>query len=208
MSFKTEQEDFWAGDFGEEYIKRNSGDKLLASNLNFFAHSLKRTNPFASCIEFGPNLGMNLKALKLLYPDLKLSGVEINKLAAERLKNFLPDTAIYKESIIDFIPKQHWDLVLVKGVLIHINPAYLKKVFDNLYKASSRYILLAEYYSRNFTSMDYRGHKDKLFKSDFCGDLLDQHNNLQLIDYGFVYHRDTNFPQDDISWFLLEKVIK
>jgi spore coat polysaccharide biosynthesis protein SpsF len=26
-----------------------------------------------------------------------------------------------------------------------------------------------------------------------------------LIDYGFVYHRDTAHPQDDITWFLLEK---
>ena len=32
MIFKTEQEEFWAGDFGIEYIDRNKGDKLLASN--------------------------------------------------------------------------------------------------------------------------------------------------------------------------------
>ena len=35
MTFKTEQEAFWAGNFGTEYIKRNQGDDLLASNLNF-----------------------------------------------------------------------------------------------------------------------------------------------------------------------------
>ena len=29
---------------------------------------------------------------------------------------------------------------------------------------------------------------------------------LQLIDYGFQYHGDHNFPQDDITWFLMEKV--
>jgi spore coat polysaccharide biosynthesis protein SpsF len=26
-----------------------------------------------------------------------------------------------------------------------------------------------------------------------------------LVDYGFAYHRDPAFPQDDITWFLLEK---
>ena len=41
MSFKTEQESFWAGDFGTEYISRNQGDTLLASNLDFFAKSLR-----------------------------------------------------------------------------------------------------------------------------------------------------------------------
>ena len=33
------------------------------------------------------------------------------------------------------------------------------------------------------------------------GSILD----LTLLDYGFLYHRDNNFPQDDISWFLIEK---
>lgn len=33
--YKTEQEAFWAGDFGTEYIGRNDSDQLLASNLNF-----------------------------------------------------------------------------------------------------------------------------------------------------------------------------
>ena len=35
MTFKTEQEAFWAGDFGTKYIQRNQGDALLASNLDF-----------------------------------------------------------------------------------------------------------------------------------------------------------------------------
>ena len=53
--------------------------------------------------------------------------------------------------------------------------------------------------------MAYRGHEGKLFKRDFAGELLDKYPDLKLIDYGFVYHRDTNFPQDDCTWFLLEK---
>jgi len=28
---------------------------------------------------------------------------------------------------------------------------------------------------------------------------------MQLVDYGFAYRRDPNFPQDDITWFLMEK---
>lgn len=41
MTFKTEQESFWAGEFGNEYIGRNEGDQLLASNLYFFSNALK-----------------------------------------------------------------------------------------------------------------------------------------------------------------------
>ena len=38
--YKTEQETFWANEFGNDYIKRNKGAKLLASNLNFFSKAL------------------------------------------------------------------------------------------------------------------------------------------------------------------------
>ena len=37
VTFKTEQENFWAGKFGTEYIRRNTGAALLASNLAFFS---------------------------------------------------------------------------------------------------------------------------------------------------------------------------
>jgi spore coat polysaccharide biosynthesis protein SpsF len=73
---------------------------------------------------------------------------------------------------------------------------------------SSRYILVCEYYNPTPVSIDYRGHSDRLFKRDFAGEILDLYTDLTLRDYGFVYHRDTNFPLDDITWFLLEKKSK
>jgi spore coat polysaccharide biosynthesis protein SpsF len=53
--------------------------------------------------------------------------------------------------------------------------------------------------------INYRGHKDRLFKRDFAGELMDKYPDLKLVDYGFVWRRDNNFPQDDGTWFLLEK---
>ena len=66
--------------------------------------------------------------------------------------------------------------------------------------------MVAEYYDPNPVSVNYRGYDNKMFKRDFAGDLLDRYENLKLVDYGFCYHRDPSFPDDDISWFLLEKV--
>ena len=87
-NFKTEQEKFWAEEFGNDYIKRNQGKNLLASNLKFFTKA---------------------------------------------------------------------------------------------------------------------GHTDRLFKMDFAGEFIDKFINTVLVDYGFAYKRDIAFPQDDITWFLLEK---
>ena len=205
MTFKTEQEAFWAGEFGTEYIKRNQGDALLASNLDFFAKALRATRGVNTCIEFGANIGMNLKALKLLHPTQEQHGIEINADAALQLAQVIPAEHVHQTSILDFKPGQTWDLVLIKGVLIHINPEVLPQVYDKLVAASGRYLLVAEYYNPAPVAIPYRGHADRLFKRDFAGEIMERHPQMQLLDYGFTYRRDPNFPQDDITWFLMEK---
>jgi spore coat polysaccharide biosynthesis protein SpsF len=205
MSYKTKQEDFWAGKFGSEYVQRNQGDQLLASSINFFSRSLKMTNNIQSCIEFGANIGLNLNALSILYPKKELYGIEINKDAGKELSKVISKSHIFQTSILEFDNNIKCDLVLIKGVLIHINPDELLKVYSKLVDASSRYLLIAEYYNPSPVSIPYRGHNDRLFKRDFAGEILDKYPEFSLIDYGFLYHRDLNFPQDDITWFLLEK---
>lgn len=202
--YKTEQEAFWAGAFGAEYTVRNTGANWIASNTALFAKILARTDSVRSVIEFGANIGMNLQAIRPLRPEAELSAIEINPQAVQELKK-LGEVKIYAQSILDFTPDYPRDLVLIKGVLIHINPDSLPKVYDLLHRTSKRYICVAEYYNPKPVEVSYRGHTGKLFKRDFAGELLDQCKDLRLIDYGFVYHRDVNFPQDDITWFLLEK---
>jgi spore coat polysaccharide biosynthesis protein SpsF len=205
MTFKTEQEKFWAGEFGTEYIQRNQGNALLAANLNFFAKALRATRGVKTCIEFGANIGMNLKALKLLHPKQEQYGIEINADATRELEQSIPPTHVYNSSILDFYPQRSWDLALIKGVLIHINPNELPLVYDKLVAACGKYLLVAEYYNPVPVAIPYRGHNDRLFKRDFAGEIMDRHSQMELIDYGFSYRRDPNFPQDDITWFLMEK---
>ena len=203
--YKTAQEEFWAGDFGDEYIGRNRGEKLLAANLNFFTKALRSARAPADCLEFGANIGMNLRALQLLYPGQRQAAIEINAAAAAQLREFLPAEDVHEGSILDFDPRRRFDLVLVKGVLIHLDPGHLPQVYDALHAATGRYLLVAEYYNPSPVAIPYRGHQDKLFKRDFAGELLERHADLRLLDYGFAYRRDPDFPQDDITWFLLER---
>jgi pseudaminic acid biosynthesis-associated methylase len=112
----------------------------------------------------------------------------------------------FNQSIFDFVSKRQYDLVFTKGVLIHLNPDKLKDVYNLMYNSSSKYILIAEYYNPSPVSIPYRGHSNKLFKRDFCGEMMNLYTDLQLVDYGFAYHKDNNFTQDDINWFLLEKL--
>ena len=57
MNYKTEQESFWSGEFGDEYIGRNKGEASIASNTALFSKILKSTNSISSIIEFGANRG-------------------------------------------------------------------------------------------------------------------------------------------------------
>ncbi|HJV76560.1 MAG TPA: pseudaminic acid biosynthesis-associated methylase [Noviherbaspirillum sp.] len=203
-NYGTEQEEFWAGEFGDHYIERNHGKSLIAANVAFFRQVLARTHSVRSVIEFGANIGMNMEAIRILLPEVELAAIEINAKAAEVLQK-RGNIEVHQQSILDFTPRRNFDLALIKGVLIHMNPDVLPKVYDLLHQSSARYICVAEYYNPSPTEVLYRGNEGKLFKRDFAGEMLDRFPGLRLIDYGFLYHRDSNFPHDDITWFLLEK---
>ena len=203
--FKTPQEEFWAGEFGTDYIGRNNSEELLASNLNFFTKALKQAGRLTSCLEFGANIGMNLKALQLLYPGMHLEAIEINPDAAQQLTNLIGESHVFEGSIFEYPVATKVDLSLIKGVLIHIDPDMLDTVYEKLYQASNRLILICEYYNPTPVSISYRGHADRLFKRDFAGEMLEKYPDLMLVDYGFSYRRDPAFPQDDITWFLMQK---
>jgi len=205
MKYKTEQESFWAGDFGSQYISRNVSAEIIASNLAFFSRALSKTASIKNCIEFGANVGMNLRALALLFPNQEQHAIEINETAARELERIIPPENVFNESILEYSQDKKYDLVLIKGVCIHIHPESLNEVYDRLYIATGKYLLVGEYFNPTPVSIPYRGHEDRLFKRDFCREIMLRYPDLELIDYGFIYRYDPKFPDDDITWFLMEK---
>ena len=204
MDYQTEQEIFWAGDFGDEYISRNRSSGLLHSKIAMWSQMLRSANRVGSIKELGCNIGLNLKALNHLRPEYQLSGVEINQTAATEAQR-LGIASIKCGTITEPLSDPKADLTFTAGVLIHINPERLPMVYENLVSLSSRYILVAEYYNPTPTEVNYRGHNERLFKRDFAGELIDSFN-LNLVDYGFWYRRDNIASEfGDMTWFLLEK---
>ena len=204
--YDTEQEKFWQGQFGDEYATRNTSELYIQENITFFQKVFSLIESPQALLEFGPNTGMNLSAINIINPDMKLTGVEINRHAAEKLEKDLPKADIRVDSFLEFKSEERWDFVFCKGVLIHIAPDRLCDAYDSLYDHSSAHILIAEYYNTSPIEVQYRGHSEKMFKRDFCGEILDRYPDLRLVDYGFIYHRDPHFNfYDDVTWFLLKK---
>lgn len=198
----SNQAQAWRGEFGNHYTDRNQG--RVPANRAFFRKALAKaiwTGP-ARVLELGCGAGENLQALRQLYPTHHLEGVEINAKAAAIARNHLH--LVREHSILDFTADEPFDLVFTKGVLIHIHPSELHRAYDVMVRASRRWVLVAEYYNPTPMEIPYRGQAGLLWKRDFAGELLSAYQELRLVDYGFTYHRDP-YPQDDITYFLLEK---
>ena len=200
MNYKTEQEKFWATDFGNDYPSRNEGEKLISSNIALFAKIFQSCPNVHSVAELGCNIGLNLIALNRLNKNINLRGYEINEKAAISAREEIINTTVVEPLDIG----KKFDLTFTKGVLIHINPDMLPAVYQNLYDLSTRYIMVCEYYNPSPVSVEYRGNKERLFKRDFAGELMQKYR-LKLINYGFNYQHDPYLTNDDSTWFLLKK---
>jgi pseudaminic acid biosynthesis-associated methylase len=202
--FNTPQEEFWAGEFGDSYISRNESENLLASNIALFADIFSSLDKVPlSVLELGANIGMNIKAIQKLSPGAQFTGIEINRQACEILSE--TGCEVIESSIVDADISKTFDLVFTKGVMIHLMQDQLLPTYKKMYEWSNRFILIAEYYNPTPVTIPYRGNNDRLFKRDFAGEFMDLFPDIVLRDYGFAYHRGT-YPQDDINWFLLEKI--
>ncbi len=205
MNIETEQEQFWKGNFGNEYLTRNGGSLYVNSSINQFTEILKDTENIISALELGANIGNNIEALHKLVPAINLEGIEINAKAASILTN-KNICKVHNCSISDFKSNSLFDITFTCGVLIHLNPSILQKAYETLYDYSKKYILINEYYNPDPVEIKYRGHEKRLYKRDFAGELLSKYKDLSLVNYGFFYNRDEKFKvATNTNWFLLKK---
>src|SRR5690606_1989630 len=119
MAFTTEQEQFWAGEFGDEYARRNRGEHWIAANQALFSRVLRSAPGVKSIAELGCNIGLNLQALHRINADFDLTGYELNRSAAEQARS-LGIAQVVEATILDPLPDTgRYDIAFTKGVLIH-----------------------------------------------------------------------------------------
>lgn len=204
----TLQLDAWRGEFGDAYIERNESlTEVLRLRTRIWAELLKHmavAEP-ESMLEVGCNIGLNLRAIERLSGAV-LHAVEPNATARQRVVN---DKVIAAERLHN-APGQNLpfgtgeiDLVFTTGVLIHVHPAELGRVADEMHRVSNRWILVAEYFAAKPESIPYHGRNDLLFKRDFGGFFLDRFNDLEIAADGFFWRRSSGM--DDITWTLFRK---
>ena len=187
---KTTQEKFWLSDFGEEYLKRNltydDFNNLYKKETGFnadtpFQDFFEDLDKNISILEFGCNSGIKLEILKNLGFK-NLTGIDINKKALEIAEKRYPEINFIHSTIDDLILKGNkYDLIFTSLVLIHQNPQLVNSVISKIVGISKKYIFGYEYFSDNLTEIEYRGHKNVLWKQNFVELFKKNHPSLKLV---------------------------
>jgi len=212
MSKPTRQIEEWAGAFGIEYTDRNHMSVEEIDLLSKHLYGITWTEMISRFIgdldrdmvilEVGSNVGNQLLCLqKMGFPNLY--GVELQWYAVELSKSRTKQMNIIQGTAFDIPFKDgFFDLVFTAGVLIHIAPADISKVMDEMCRCTRRFIWGMEYFAETYTQVQYRGHSDLLWKTDFSRLFLERFKSLRLVrEERFKYLQDDNVD----SMFLLEK---
>jgi pseudaminic acid biosynthesis-associated methylase len=162
--------------------------------------------PVDSILECGCNIGRNIDFLNDALPRASKSIIEISKPAFEFVSGKHELAHAFNGAIEDAdFEDGTFDLVFTMGVLIHIHPDNLLKNMARMYRLSSDYVLIGEYFNRTPVMLEYMGQQNKLFKQDF-GKLFIENFSVELVDYGFLWgHLYDSAGFDDVTWWLFKK---
>lgn len=162
--FMSEQEKFWAGEFGSDYTARNRVE--WEKRVPFWKETLALTEA-QSVLDVGCNAGWNLHAIKAVAPDLRTVGIDINEVAVgEACANEI-DARLVAISQAGILFHSSFDLVCTSGVLIHVAPEHLEDAMQSIVAASRRWVIAVEYDAPQEEEIVYRGNTDKLWKRPF-----------------------------------------
>ena len=161
----TEQEQFWKGDFGSQYVARNRVD--WKARVPFWTDIIDRTKP-RSILEVGCGSGWNLRAMRHVDPSIAVRGVEINQHALQEAADvglFVAEASVFE--LQTEWPESGFDLVATVGCLIHISPADISRAMDQIISVSNRYVLAVEYADETEVMVPYRDHTERLWRRPF-----------------------------------------
>jgi len=146
---KTGTQDYylkhWIGKGGYEYLRNEAEHQYWINDvrLGLWRDVFSHTPDLKSVLEVGCGTGRNLKTIGEHFPEIGARGIEPQPMGCYTAQNIGVDVEIGKAQDI---PKDDnsFDMVFTFGVLIHIGP-HLKKAFEEMFRVSKRYILIAEY---------------------------------------------------------------
>ena len=187
---ETDQIRTWTGTFGREYTDRN---QYKPAQLDLFyeaMYGVTRTElntrflqdvpRDARILEVGCNIGNQLLLLHHMG-FANLHAIEIQDYALAHARQRVPSATLSQGSALA-IPYNdgEFDLVFTSGVLIHIAPNDLRLALAEIHRCAKTWIWGLEYFAPTMTEVNYRGHDNLLWKTDYARAYLQQFSDLEL----------------------------
>jgi pseudaminic acid biosynthesis-associated methylase len=206
-------QEIWDGEFGEEYTDRNKTTVEGANNQSKEAYGiskfdrlerfLDKINRDANLLEVGSNIGTQLMCLREMGFE-NLYGIDVQRKAIEEAHQKRPELNIIEGDALDIPFKDgFFDLVFTSGVLIHIPPENINSAMKEIARCTSEWVYGMEYYAEEYTEVEYRGHENLLWKTDFPS-LFQEHCDLELVDV--EHRRDSTYSEETVDVeYLLRK---
>jgi len=170
------QKNFWAGQFGDEYLTRTTTIEKQNSNYKartgvteeeVFKKIFEGVDKNIKILEVGCNIGLKLSILKKMGFK-NLYGIEVNKKAFEIARQNIPTAQLFNTSIEEFNPNnERFDFVYTATMLVHVNPSALEAIASKIINLTTKYVGGLECYSDTLTEIRYRGHSNALWKQNF-----------------------------------------
>lgn len=207
------QENFWLGNFGQEYTERNilDPDKMDIDYKETFGVSRTDMNELflkdlnlkdKKILEIGCNVGNQLRLLQKMGCK-NLYGIELQPYAVQRAKDLTKGINIIQGEA-DEIPFKdgYFDLVFTSGVLIHIAPENLSNIMKEIVRCSKKYIWGLEYYSDSLMKVSYRENSNAMWKGNYAEEYIKNNPELKIVKQRkYKYIHNSNID----SMFLLSK---
>jgi len=150
-------------------------------------------------LEMGCNYARELKHLQGLA---KLYGIDISSEKISRAKAYIPD-AIFRVADAAKIPyiNNRFELVYSTGCFAHTRPERIKSIMDEIYRVSSKYVLLVEYVGSHLSKNTVGNCKQNTWVHDY---------NKLVSGYDVLtkYNEKLFFGTDCFQVILLKKEIK
>lgn len=199
----TEQEQFWKGEFGSDYVARHK-ELNWRARVPFWRSIVEMTGA-RSILEVGCNSGANMLAIRraLVEADadvVSLWGCDINNAAIEEAGD--AGLSVVEASLFNLKaewPEDRFDLVASVGVLIHVGPEDLSSAMDSIISVSNRYVLAVEYADETEVMVPYRDHTERLWRRPF---------GKMYVERGLKLVAEGEAPAeafDACAWWLLER---
>ena len=216
--------ELWAGEFGNEYTTRNDIDvseiaiqkrvKFLEKCLTpiFFGHEYD-SDPEYSCefphpaniLEVGIGTGLNWQHFSFLEPGDKVTGVDVNVPSLKHLDARF--SAVGGDAANLPFRDNQFDLVFTMGLLIHIPPHLIERVYSELWRVSKAFVVIAEYFSVQPNRVRYQKQFDLLWTRDYGKELMfnGEQGGFEPKVVGYGCERKGMGGYDDLDYWILSK---